>query len=42
MEDFDKLIAGEYYADCKVAYSSDESKDIGIAKKLWEVSEHLV
>jgi len=40
--DFDELKGGEYYIDCKPAYSIPESKNAEVAKKLWEVSENLV
>ncbi|XP_068231279.1 retinol dehydrogenase 11-like isoform X2 [Palaemon carinicauda] len=35
-------ISGEYFADCKIAKRSEQAKDRGLAKKLWEVSEMAV
>lgn len=34
-------VSGKYYVDCKEAedQASDQSRDMGLAKKLWEVSE---
>ncbi|XP_060591093.1 retinol dehydrogenase 14-like [Ruditapes philippinarum] len=34
-------VSGKYYVDCKEAedQSSEMSKDMGVAKKLWEISE---
>jgi len=33
---------GEYFSDCKTASTSKLAKDDGLAKKLWEASEHFV
>jgi hypothetical protein len=38
LEDKEKLVPGEYYMDCKVGFSSDVSKDMQKAQKLWEES----
>ena len=35
-------ISGKYYADSKPKTSSDESYDIGVAKRLWDVSAEMV
>ncbi|XP_068231303.1 retinol dehydrogenase 11-like [Palaemon carinicauda] len=35
-------ISGEYFADCKIAKRSEQAKDRGLAKKLWEMSEMAV
>lgn len=35
-------ITGEYFYRCKIAKSSKRSKDMGIAKRLFEVSEEIV
>lgn len=35
-------ISGEYFADCNVAASSEHGKDMGMAKRLWDVSEEIV
>lgn len=36
-----KGVTGKYYVDCKEAddQSSDLSKDMDVAKRLWEISE---
>ncbi|MCL4137145.1 UNVERIFIED_CONTAM: hypothetical protein GTU68_064224 [Idotea baltica] len=31
--------SGEYFVDCKVTKSSKKSRDPGLAKRLWEISE---
>ena len=33
--------SGSYFADCAVKDSSKQSCDLGVAKKLWELSEGL-
>jgi retinol dehydrogenase-12 len=38
-EDEEKLKKGEYYADCKVGWSTEISKDMQAAEKLWKISE---
>lgn len=38
-EDDKNLKKGEYYADCKVAFSTEISKDMEAAQKLWKISE---
>ena len=42
LEDYDKLQAGGYYSDCKIAIASGEACNEENAKKLWEVSEKLI
>jgi len=40
---FDELIGGQYYSDCKPSSNASAvSKNPEVAKKLWEVSEDLV
>jgi NAD(P)-dependent dehydrogenase (short-subunit alcohol dehydrogenase family) len=34
-----KTITGEYFSNCKIRRSSRQSYDMGLAKKLWELSE---
>ncbi|WP_026667091.1 hypothetical protein [Butyrivibrio sp. AE2005] len=41
-DDSVKDITGEYFYRCKIAYSSRRSKDMNLAKKLYEFSEQLV
>jgi NAD(P)-dependent dehydrogenase (short-subunit alcohol dehydrogenase family) len=35
-------ISGEYFADCKVARSSDLSRDPALARRLWDETERIV
>lgn len=42
LEQYDKLVKGGYYSDCKIKPSSLESNDPQIAKRLWMVSEEMV
>jgi WW domain-containing oxidoreductase len=35
-------VTGEYWTDCGIAAGNPLLEDIGLARKLWEVSEHLV
>lgn len=42
MDESVKDVSGEYFYDCKIAKSSDRSKDIELAKKLFEFTEELV
>jgi NAD(P)-dependent dehydrogenase (short-subunit alcohol dehydrogenase family) len=35
-------ISGEYFADCKIASTTNHARDADAAKKLWEVSERMV
>jgi NAD(P)-dependent dehydrogenase (short-subunit alcohol dehydrogenase family) len=35
-------VSGEYLADCNIAKSSKHGADMGLAKRLWEVSEEIV
>lgn len=39
MEEYDKLVGGEYYADCKIASTSEYSKKAEIGEKLFNISE---
>jgi len=39
-EDIEHL-SGLYFSDCTLKESSLKSNDVGIAKKLWEVSEKM-
>ncbi len=39
LEDFDKLVDGAYYADCKVTKVNPESLKEENGRKLWEVSD---
>jgi len=41
-DDSVKDITGEYFYRCKIAHSSRRSKDMNLAKKLYEFSEQLV
>ena len=34
-------VSGEYFIDRKIKKGSTESRDAGLAKKLWEASEKL-
>ncbi len=38
LEDKEKILPGEYYADCKVGYSTEISKDMQKAEMLWKES----
>lgn len=38
-EDESKLKKGEYYADCTVGWSTQISKDMEAAERLWRISE---
>lgn len=42
MDESVKDVTGEYFYDCKIAKSSDRSKDPELAKKLFEFTEELV
>jgi len=42
MDESVKDVSGEYFYDCKIAKSSDRSKDLELAKKLFEFTEELV
>lgn len=35
-------VTGEYFADCNIARSSSNGKNMALAKRLWEVSEEIV
>ncbi|XP_046635380.1 retinol dehydrogenase 14-like [Daphnia pulicaria] len=35
-------VTGQYFRDCKIVKPSKLAQDVGIAKKLWEVSETIV
>ncbi|XP_046461686.1 short-chain dehydrogenase TIC 32 A, chloroplastic-like [Daphnia pulex] len=35
-------ITGEYFTDCKITKTSPMAMDVGLAKKLWDISETLV
>ncbi|EFX79364.1 hypothetical protein DAPPUDRAFT_319680 [Daphnia pulex] len=35
-------VSGEYFTDCKISQTSKLGMDLGLAKKLWEISETLV
>jgi len=39
MEEHEKLVDGEYYADCVVAPTSENSKKAEVGEKLFNVSE---
>jgi hypothetical protein len=41
-DDSVKDISGKYFYKCKIAKSSKRSKDMELAKKLYEFSEELV
>ncbi|XP_076315001.1 retinol dehydrogenase 11-like [Tachypleus tridentatus] len=34
-------LSGEYFADCKMLNTRPKAKDMQVAQKLWEVSEHM-
>ena len=42
LEDLDKLKAGGYYKDCKLATENKLVKDEENAKKLWDITEKLI
>jgi len=42
LEDFDKLKAGRYYVNCKVAEEAPQAKKEEDMKRLWDVSEKLI
>ncbi|XP_046462706.1 retinol dehydrogenase 14-like [Daphnia pulex] len=35
-------VSGEYFTDCKISQTSKLGMDVGLAKKLWDISETLV
>ncbi len=37
-EEKDQLKKGEYYADCKVEWSTEISKNMQAAERLWKIS----
>ena len=42
LEDQEKLVAGGYYDNCKIAKESDAAKDEENIRKMWEISEQLI
>ncbi|XP_022251724.1 retinol dehydrogenase 11-like [Limulus polyphemus] len=34
-------LSGDYFADCKVMNTSPKTRDMDVAQKLWDVSEHM-